>query len=135
MNLTQFHRMRTAIQGNARPGRGHDVEVVEGRLRGVLTDSTLFEEIEVEHTDDPDQLVIALCTFRPDYTADDIAFRLENLWSDRLRGTSWEAHALLTEEDHVELEAASRVGPAGHYVTVHVVAQKATIPHQRSPSS
>jgi hypothetical protein len=134
MELTTYHHKRTAIQGNARPGGAADLQVVERTLRDELMGSGLFEDVEVEHTDDPDRLVIALCTFRPFYTEADIAERLEGLWADQLSYRFWEAHAVLTDEDHVELEAASRVGPTGHYVTVHLVATKAPIPEQRQSS-
>jgi hypothetical protein len=134
MELRTFHHKRAAIQGNARPGRAADLRVVEGTLRDELMGSGLFEDVEVEHTDDPDRLVIALCTFRPSYTEADVAGRLEELWADQLSYRFWEAHAVLTDADHVELEAASRVGPTGHYVTVHLVATKAAIPEQRQSS-
>ena len=135
MNLLMFHRVRTAIQENASPGSGAELESVESTLREMLMSSGVFEEVEVEHTDDPDQLVIALCQFRPFYTERDVAERLEEIWSDRVRYSFWEAHAILTEDDVVELEAASRIGPVGHYVTVHLVAQRAGIPEQRTASS
>jgi hypothetical protein len=131
MDMVQFHRRRTAIQGNASPGRGADLVAVESTLRDMLMDSGLFEEVEVEHTDDPDGLVIALCRFRPFYTEGDVASRLEEIWADEVRYPFWEAHAILAHPDHVEFEAASRVGPEGHYVTVHLVAQKSGIPEQR----
>jgi hypothetical protein len=134
MDLLQFYRLRTAIQGNASPGRAADLVAVESTLRDVLMDSGLFEEVEVEHTDDPDGLVIALCRFRPLCTERDVASRLEKIWADEVRYPFWEAHAILAHPDHVELEAASRVGPAGHYVTVHLVAQKSGIPGQRVPA-
>ena len=131
MDLMQYHRLRTAVQVNASPGSGSELEQVETTLRDVLMASGLFEEVEVEHTDDVDQLVIALCQFRPFYTERDVAAYLEQIWADRVGYPFWEAHALHTEEDHVELQAASRVGPQGHYVTVHLVAQRARIPVQR----
>ena len=135
MNPLTFHRVRTAIQDNASPGRGAELTDVESTLRETLMASGLFEEVEVEHTDDPDQLVIALCQFRPFYTEGDVAARLEALWGERVRYPFWEAHAVSTAVDYVELEAASRSGDEGHYVTVHVVAQKAGIPSQREASS
>jgi hypothetical protein len=134
MDLMQFHRMRSAIQVNASPGRPADVALVEANLRAMLMDSGLFEEVEVERTDDVDQLVIALCQFRPTCTEADVAARLEAIWSDRVRYPFWEAHAIRTHDDHVEFEAASRQSHHGHYVTVHLVAQKAHIPAQRPPS-
>jgi hypothetical protein len=131
MDLMQFHQRRRALQVNAAPARRDHLSTVEENLRDLLMDSGLFEEVEVEHTDDPNQLVIGLCQFRPDYTEGYVAAQLEAIWADRLRYPFWEAHAILADEDHVEFEAASRVGPAGHYVTVHLVAQKARIPEQR----
>jgi hypothetical protein len=131
MNLLMFHRVRTGIQDNASPGSEPELEAVEGALRDMLMASGVFEEVEVEHTDDPDQLVIALCQFRPFYTARDVATRLEEIWADRVRYPFWEAHAIRAEPDHVEFEAASRASETGHYVTVHLVAQRAPFPHQR----
>lgn len=132
MDLMQFHRMRTAIQDNASPGSEHDLVTLEGSLRYTLLSSGLFEEIEVEHTADRDQLVIALCTFKPEHHASDIARRLEEIWADRVSYPFWEAHALEVAADHIEFEAASRPSSVGGYVTVHLVAQKARIPAQRS---
>ena len=133
MDLLQFHKLRTAIQGNAYPGSGEDVASMEGNLRDLLMASGIFEEVEVERTDDPNQLVIALCHFRPQYSEADIAAHLEHLWADRVRYPFWEAHALVVDKEHIELEAATRTGVNGPYVTVHLVAQKARIPAQRLP--
>ena len=96
--------------------------------------SGVFEEVEVEHTDDPDQLVIALCKFLPYFTERDVARHLERIWADRVSYPFWEAHAVHVEDEHVEFEAASRHSSGGHYVTVHLVAQKARIPAQRRSS-
>ncbi len=134
MDLLNYHRMRTAIQVNASPGTGAELESVEETLRAMLMASGIFEDVEVEHTDDPDQLVIALCRFRPFYTEGAVADRLEEIWAERVRYPFWEAHAIRTEVDHVEFEAASRASQEGHYVTVHLVAQKAAVPAQRTPS-
>ena len=94
----------------------------------------MFEEVEVEHTDDPDQLVIALCQFRPFYTERDVASGSRQIWADRVRYPFWESHALRTDDGYVEFEAASRPSATGRYVTVHLVAERAGIPAQRSRS-
>lgn len=133
MDLLQFHKMRTAIQGNASPGSPPALATVEESLRDLLVASGLFESVEVETTDDPDQLVIALCQFRPFYREADVAERLEEIWRDRVQYPFWEAHAFRVEDGHVEFRAASRASMTGHYVTVHLVAQKARIPAQRLP--
>ncbi len=133
MDLLQFHKMRTAVQGNAYPGSGRDLTSMEGTLRDLLLTSGVFDEVEVEHTDDPDQLVIALCHFKPDLSERDVAQLIERLWEQRVRYPFWEAHAVLVGEEHVEFEAATRNSTGGHYVTVHLVAQRAPVPAQRGP--
>ena len=122
------------MQDNASPGKDEDLATVEQSLRDLLMSSGVFEEVEVEHTDDPDQLVIALCKFLPYFTERDVARHLERIWSDRVSYPFWEAHAVHVEDEHVEFEAASRHSSGGHYVTVHLVAQKARIPSQRISS-
>jgi hypothetical protein len=134
MNLLQFHRMRTAVQDNAFPGKEEELTTVEHTLRERLMASGIFEAVEVEHTDDPDHLVIALCKFLPYFTEADVARHLERIWADRVSYPFWEAHAVHVESEHVEFEAASRHSSGGHYVTVHLVAQKARIPAQRTAS-
>ncbi len=133
MDLMQFHKMRTAIQDNAYPGSGTDLATMESNLRDLLMASGIFEDVEVEQTDDPDQLVIALCRFKPEYSERDIAAHVKHLWHDRVRYPYWEAHTLIVDKEHVEFEAATRVSNTGPYVTVHMVAQKARIPAQRAP--
>lgn len=133
MDLLQFHKMRTAVQDNAFPGSGHELESMEANFRDLLMASGLFETVEVERTDDPDRLVIGLCQFRPDLSERDIAVVVERLWQDRVRYPFWEAHSLLVAQEHVEFEAATRHSANGHYITVHVVATRARIPAQRGP--
>lgn len=134
MELTQFHTLRTAMQGNALPPTGVALASMEGDLRELLLDSGLFEDVEVETTDNPDALVIALCQFKPDLSESDVAGTLERIWQDRVRYPFWEAHSTILAPEHVEFQAATRFSSNGHYATVHLVAQKARIPAQRSPS-
>jgi hypothetical protein len=134
MDLTQFHRMRTAVQDNAFPGKEDDLVTVEKSLRDLLMSSGVFEEVEVEHTNDPDQLVIALCKFLPFFKETDVARHLERIWGDRVSYPFWEAHAVSIQDAFVEFEAATRAGSTGHYVTVHLVAEQARIPVQRHAS-
>jgi len=135
LNLLTFHSIRAAIQVNAAPGDVEALVAVETQLRERLLGSGLFEEVEVGHTDDVNQLIIALCTFRPFYTEGDVAERLEAMWDGDLRYPFWEAHAVRCERDHVEFEGASRASEFGHYVTVHLVAQRSGIPAQRTATS
>ena len=134
MEIAQFHKLRAAVQANASPGTPADLRAVKDDLRRALSTVGLFDEVEVDYTDDVDNLVIAMCTFPEQLSRSEIAHRLEVLWHDRLRYDFWEAHTVLVDRDQIELEGATRVGANGHYVTLHIVAQQARVPAQRSSS-
>lgn len=119
---------------NASPLSGHELLAVERLFRESLEESRLFDTIEVEHTDDPDQLVVGLCAYRAHLGEELVATGIERLWEERLRHPFWEAHSVYVDDGYVELEAATRLGPDGRYVTVHLVAQRAPVPGQRGPA-
>jgi hypothetical protein len=131
MELTQYHKLRAGVQANAAPGSSRALRDVQQNLELALASVGLFSDVEVGYTDDVDSLVIAMCTFPEELSEAEVARRLELLWKDRLRYGFWEAHAMLVDEGQVELEAATRSAQDGHYVTVHVVAQKGFVPAQR----
>ncbi len=132
MEIAQFHKLRTAVQMNASPGSPAHLRSVKDDLQRALATVGLFEEVEVDYTDDVDNLVIAMCTFPEQLSRSEIAHRLEVLWQERLRYPFWEAHTVLVDRDQIELEGATRAGVNGHYVTLHIVAQQARVPAQRS---
>jgi hypothetical protein len=131
MELTQYKKLRTAVQSNAAPATSTQVLEVEDNLRSMLMSTGIFEDVEVEHTEDVDELVIAMCTFPSQLSQVQIAQRLEQAWQDRLRFEFWEAHVTLVDDEQVEFQGATRTGSDGTYVTIHVVAQKAHVPAQR----
>ena len=133
MELTHFHKLRTGLQCNARPGSTADLIEAEFRVWDSLTTTGWFGEVEVGATDDLDNLVIAMCTYPAELAEDRVARRLAELWEDRLRYAFWGPHTTLVETDQVELEGATRTSAHGHYVTVHIVAQRAT--HGQSRAS
>ena len=135
MELTQYHKYRTAVQSNASPADPEQIQQVEQNVRAILMSTGFFEDVEVEHTDDIDELVIAMCRFPAQMSHVQIAQKLEQAWQDRLRFEFWEAHATLADDDQVEFQGATRAGSGGKYVTVHIVAQKAEVPAQRIGSS
>lgn len=134
MGMTGFHTLRQAVQDNSAVPSTAALSLMSDELTDVLTNSGMFDEVEVGITDNPDALVIALCRFHAHLDAGIVAGRLEQLWHDRLRYPFWEAHTTLVHPGHVELEGATRSSSAGHYATMHVVAQRATVPAQRAPS-
>ncbi len=131
MELTQYKKLRTAVQSNAAPATTLQVVAVEDNLRTMLMSTGFFDDVEVEHTDDVDGMVIAMCTFPSQMSQVQIAQRLEQSWLDRLRFDFWEAHTTLVDDEQVEFQGATRASSSGTYVTVHVVAQKARVPAQR----
>ena len=145
MELTRFHKVRSAVQSNARPGGHADLVVAQARVAQSLAATCWFDDVEVGATDDVDNLVVAMCTFPEQLSEERVAQRLVQLWEDRLRYPFWGVHATLVDADQVELEGASRSGSQGHYLTVHIVAQKGAprdpaklplpvVPAQRRPS-
>lgn len=132
MKLVEYHKLRRGVQMNARPGAVPELRALETQLRAALT-AAGFAEVETGATTDPDRLVIGLCTFTG-HGAEAVAEVLEVLWQDHLRYGFWEAHAILVENDQIELLAATRASVTGHYATVHVVAQRGSVPSQRTAS-
>lgn len=131
MQLMHFQTLRSGVQANAAPARGPALVAMANLLRDALTGSGLFDSVEVEHTDDRDQLVVALCAYRPNLTEDQVALTVEHLWDGTVRHPFWEVHATRVDDGHVEFEAASRESQFGRYVTVHLVAQRSPVPAQR----
>lgn len=131
MEIAQYHKLRQGVQMNASPGSVDELRAIRSELEAALTAVGLFEEVEVDYTDDVDHLVIAMCTFPEQLSREEIAHRLELLWEDRLSYPFWEAHSTRVDPDQIELQGATRAGAAGHYVTLHIVAQTARVPVQR----
>lgn len=131
MDVTAFHKMRRAIQVNATPGLRAELEGMQANLRRALLTSGVFAGVEVEHTNDPDRLVVALCEFAPGWAENDVAELLERLWRDAVSYPYWEAHSFLVDRAHVEFQAATRNGQRGRYVTVHLIAQQARVAEQQ----
>lgn len=135
MDLLQFHKMRTAVQVNAFPGSADDLAMMAAALGHQLESTDLFDRVEVEQTEDTDQLVIALCSFPPDVAEADVAAEVVRVWCERVAYPYWESHSVLVDNGHVEFEGATRPNNYGHYVTVHLVAQAPRIPVQRAPQA
>jgi len=127
MNLVHFQTLRNGLKMNAAPAAATVREVVETGLREELAASGLFDEIEVGTSDDPDRLVLGLCTFRAGVPDEAAAAAVERAWS-ALVFHHWSAHTVLTDDGHVELEAATLNRPGGRYVSVHLVAQRVAAP-------
>jgi len=122
MDVTSFHRLRTAVQENAAPAGSLEVLELESGLRDELEESGYFDQVEVGSTADPDQLVIALCRCAPEVPAWEAAYRLEHVWDVLRSGSAWEAHAGIVTEELADFEGAMTSPDGGSFLTMHVVA-------------
>lgn len=131
MKLLEYRKLRSGVQMNARPTTAAERRAVALDLERELLRTGCFADVEVDHTDNLDHLVVAMCTYDPTMLERHVALRLEEMWNNRLRFTYWAVHSTLVEKGQVELQGATLSNLGGPYVTLHVVAQKGPIPAQR----
>lgn len=131
MQLTRFHRVRQGLTDNAGPASDEALDLMAGVLDAHLRAHPLLTGVEVERTDDPDRLIVGMCRFFPGAGEQQVVDLLTAIWEDRVRYRFWAAHTFIVARGHVELEAATRVGPVGPYATVHLLAVCPVIPGQR----
>ena len=127
MNLVAFQGLRNGLQMNAAPATSQVRRVLEVGLHSELLASGIFDVVEVGSSDDADRHVLGLCTYGADVSEDEVRWAIERAWS-ALAFHHWQAHAFLTDEGHVELQAGTLDRPGGRFVTVHLVAQRAAAP-------
>jgi len=132
MRISEYSKLRDGVQVNARPSGTADLRSAAFELRRGLMATGLFADVEVDHTDEADHLVVAMCTFSAELSEEQAAVQLEQVWQ-RVRYGYWAVHSTLVDKGQVELQGATLRGVGGPYVTLHVVAQQARIPAQRVP--
>ena len=123
MDITSFHKLRTAVHENANPADELTATRLRNSLHAALTASRLFGEVEFGHTEDPNQMVIGVCRCADGVLPWEAGMGLERLWQAVAADVLWEAHTVGCTETLMEFEAAVTIGDSGHYVTVHVVAE------------
>ena len=123
MDTTSFHKLRTAVQANANPADDLTATRLRDALHAALTASRLFGDVELGHTDDPDQLVIGVCRCADGVLPWEAGMGVERLWGVVAADSQWEAHTVGCTESLMEFEGAVTVDASGHYVTVHLVAE------------
>lgn len=123
MDITAFHKLRTAVQENANPADDLTATRLRHALHSALTASRLFDEIEFGHTEDPSQMVIGVCRCADDVLPWEAGMGVERLWLSVATDVQWEAHTIGCTDSLMEFEGAVTVDDRGHYITVHVVAE------------
>ncbi|GAA2168676.1 hypothetical protein [Pedococcus bigeumensis] len=123
MDVTSFHKLRLAVQENATPADSALATHLRHALQAALTESRLFGEVELGHTDDPDQLVIGVCRCADGVLPWEAGMGVERLWQTVVGDAAWEAHTVSCTDSLMDFEGAVTVDDKGRYITVHVVAE------------
>lgn len=134
MQLVHFETLRLGVQRNASPASPRALAAFADTLSGLLDSTGLFTTVEVECTEDRDQLVAAMIEFRAGLPSQVVGAVVERLWEERLRFPWWEVHTTRLDDGFVEFQGATRESVAGRYLTLHLVALSAPVPVQRSSS-
>lgn len=125
MQIAEYYTIRRAVQDSAPAPDAAATAGMETELRAALLATGLFHQVEVGCTDDADRFVIAMCQFAPDVDATEVAETLARVWSKHVAYGFWCAETIRVDKGHVELQGATRSSLAGHYLTVHLIAQEA----------
>ena len=123
MDVTSFHKLRFAVQENARPADPALATHLRNSLQAALTASRLFGDVELGHTDDLDQLVIGVCRCADGVLPWEAGMGVERLWQTVAAEVAWEAHTVSCTDSLMDFEAAVTVDDKGRYLTVHLVAE------------
>lgn len=126
MNLVDFQNLRNGLQLNAVPATSQVRRTFEVAVREELLATGAFTSIEVGSTDEKDHLLVVLATHAPGLTEDEVSLAVEWAWG-AVAFHHWQANGFLMEDGHVEFQAATLDRPAGRYVTLHLVSQRAAV--------
>ena len=82
----------------------------------------MFAQVEVELTEDPERLLVALVRFRPGTPERQVASFLEAVWITELRLSGLDVFHSLTDPGHVEFEAVTGDQDSGYVLSLQLVA-------------
>lgn len=82
----------------------------------------MFAHVEVEITDDPERLLVALVRYRPGTPKRQVSSFLEAVWISELRLPGLDMFHFLVEDGHIELESATGDQDSGYYLTLQLIA-------------
>ena len=131
MRIAEYYTIRRGLQHSAPAPDAGTVAAMELELRTALWATGMFHSVEVDHTDDPDRLVIAMVSFSPEIDASEAALALARVWTKHVAYGFWKAETIRVDKGHVELQGSTRFSLRGHYATVHVIATEAEVPSTR----
>ena len=82
----------------------------------------MFTQVEVEVTEDPLRLLVAMVRYRPGTPARQVSSFLEAVWISELRLPGLDVFHFLAEEGHVELESVTGDQASGYFLSLHLIA-------------
>lgn len=135
MRIAEYYTIRRAVQSSAPAPDAAAVAAMELELRTALRATGMFHTVEVDHTDDPDRLLIAMVGFSPEIDASEAALAIARVWAKHIAYGFWKAETIRVDKGHVELQGATRFSLRGHYATVHLIAEEAAVPSIRPSTS
>ncbi|NNM46091.1 hypothetical protein [Knoellia koreensis] len=138
MDTTGFRKLRLAVQEAGRPAESWYARRVQRAMEGAFERAGLFSEFELGRTDDLDRMVIGVCRCADGVLPWEAGTGVEQIWRTAVLDAHWESHAVACTDSLMEFEGAVTFDETGHYVTVHVVAEPATVPEpepQPAPSA
>jgi hypothetical protein len=122
----EFVRLRAGLTANLPPASGAPLDAAAARLRRRLVASVMFTGVEVEVTEDPDRLLVALVRYRPGTPARQVSSFLEAVWISELRLPGLDVYNFLAEDGHIELESVTGDQASGYFLSLNLIALEGT---------
>ena len=82
----------------------------------------MFAHVEVEITEDPERLLIAMVRYRPGTPERQVSSFLEAVWISELRLSGLDVFNFLAEDGHVEFESVTGDQVSGYFLSLHLIA-------------
>jgi hypothetical protein len=82
----------------------------------------MFAQVEVEITEDPERLLVALVRYRPGTPKRQVSSFLEAVWISELRLPGLDMFHFIVEDGHIELESATGDQESGYYLSLQLIA-------------
>jgi hypothetical protein len=118
----EFVRLRAGLTANLPPATGPLIDAAASRLRRRLVSSVMFAQVEVEITEDPERLLVALVRYRPGTPKRQVSSFLEAVWISELRLPGLDMFHFIVEDGHIELESATGDQESGYYLSLQLIA-------------
>jgi hypothetical protein len=119
-----FARLRGGLIINLPPASGPVLTSAELLLRDRLVSSAMFSKVEVDATDDPDHLLVAMVRYRPGTSERQVASYLEAIWVTELRLPGLDAFNFRVENRYVEMQAVTGNKEDRYFITLHLIAEE-----------